>query len=133
MGYAMRMLKRLLFYCSPVGLSMACHAGDALPPGMPAAGPQVMLYFRQPLGAPGSHRVFGLRLDQGAAPVSFASTAALAPLRRREILNFEFGKHTGIHLELGHRLFWDVSRGELALGAAQPTAPFRLPSQATSR
>jgi hypothetical protein len=127
----MGLLRRLLLYCSPAGLTMACYAGDAAPPAMPAHGPQIMLYFRQPLGASGGHRVYGLRLDQGSAPVSVANPAVLAPLRRREIVNFEVGKHVGMHLELGHRLVWDVSRGEFAFGSIRPSVPFRLPAQSS--
>jgi len=124
----MRIIKRLLLYCSPLSLTLACHAADLPATGVPAQGPQIMLYFRQPLGGPGGHRVYGLRLDQGSSASGMPNPSAAAPLRRREILSFEIGQHTGMHLELGHRLFWDVSRGELALGSRQPTLPFRLPA-----
>jgi hypothetical protein len=122
----MRIIKRLFLCCSPMGLSMACYAADALPPGVPSQGPQVMIYFRQPLWSPGTHRTYGLRIDQTSMPSAAPTSLGINPLRRREIVNFEIGQHSDMRVEFARRLVWDVNRQELGLGSTQPSLIFHL-------
>lgn len=109
-----------------MGLTLACNAAEALPPGVPSQGPQIMIYFRQPLWSPGAHRVYGLRLDQTSTPSSVPTSLGVNPLRRREILNFELGEHSGMRVEFARRLVWDVGRQEFGLGSTHPNLTFQL-------
>jgi hypothetical protein len=109
-----------------MSLSVASHAGDSFPQAVPARGPQIMIYFRQPLWAPGAHRIYGLRIEQTSAPSTTPSAVGINPLRRREILNFEIGQHADLRVQFARRLCWDVSRQEFGLGAFHPNLPFQL-------
>lgn len=122
----MGIVKRLLLCCSAFGLSIACHAGDGVPPGVPSQGPQIMIYFRQPLWSAGSQRIYGLRIDQTSAPSTTPNAIGINPLRRREILSFEIGGHAGMRVEFARRLVWDVSRQEFGLGTTHPGLAFQL-------
>jgi hypothetical protein len=109
-----------------MSLSVACQAGDGIPQAAPAQGPQVMIYFRQPLWAPGAHRIYGLRIDQSSAPSSTPNALGSNPLRRREILSFEIGQHADMRVEFARRLFWDVNRQEFGLGSFHSSVAFQL-------
>jgi hypothetical protein len=120
----MRILKHLLLCGFPLGLSMACHAD--VPPGVPSPGPQVMIYFRQPLGCAGAHRIYGLRLDQGSG-FSSSPGAQVGPPRRRELLSFEIGYAADMRVQFAKRLVWDVNRKEFGWNGTHPTLAFRMP------
>ena len=121
----MKKLNKLLLLCSPMSLSMVCHADD-LPQSVPSQGPQVMLYFRQPLWSPGAHRVYGLRIEQSSAPSTLPIGVGVNPLRRREIFNLELGHNSAMRVEFARRLIWDVNRQEFGLGSIRPNLAFQL-------
>ena len=60
---ATRLLQQLLVCGGLVGLARVCPA-DGMTAVPSPHGPLMMLYVRQPLGARGAARVYGLRLDQ---------------------------------------------------------------------
>jgi hypothetical protein len=113
-----------------MSLSMACHAGDAIPSSVPSAGPQIMIYFRQPLWTPGAQRIYGLRIDQTSAPSSSPNAPASGAMRRREIVSLEIGQHADLRVELARRLIWDVGRQEFGLGSIHPSLVFHLQPRA---
>jgi hypothetical protein len=122
----MRIVKRLML-CSSLGFSMACHAGAAIAQAAPPHGPQIMIYFRQPLWSAGSHRIYGLRFEQTSMPSAAPNAVGFNPLRRREILSFEIGRHQDLRVEFARRLIWDVNRQEFGLGSLHPSLAFSLP------
>jgi hypothetical protein len=121
----MKKINKLLLLCSTMSLSMVCHA-DGLPQAVPSQGPQVMIYFRQPLWSPGAHRVYGLRIEQTSAPSTLPIGVGVNPLRRREIFNLELGQHSAMRVEFARRLIWDVNRQEFGLGSIRPNLAFQL-------
>ena len=121
----MRTIKRLLLFCGPVSICLACHAGENLS-GPPPHGKQIMVYFRQSIGGHGAGRVYGLRLEQASMPSASPSATIASLTRRRELINFEFAPHADIRLQFGRRLTWDVGRHEFGLGSAPIYNAFHL-------
>ncbi len=89
-----------------------------------------MLYFRQPLGRIPGPRVYGLRLERTSVVSGPAANSSTGPLRRREILDFEFAPHGEMHMALGRRLFYDVGRNEFGLAPAHSSITLSLATPA---
>jgi hypothetical protein len=80
-----------------------------------------MLYFSRPIGGgaagPSLHPTFGLKLAQvRLMPSSGDPQATNEPMQHHELVNWQLGGHSGLHLsdmrvQFGRRLTWDVSRG----------------------
>ena len=61
-----RVVQRLLLSSGLLCWSLVCPAADGLETVPAAHGPLMMLYLKQPLGARGATRIWGLRLEQAA-------------------------------------------------------------------
>jgi hypothetical protein len=129
----MRITERLILYCVPLSYTLACHAGDPVVASVPSQGPQIMLYFHQPLGASGASRTYGLRIEQASIPSTSPSASSFGGIHRREILNFEIASRTDMHLKLGRRLTWDVGQKEFGLLPLRPSPMFSLPVSSSLR
>lgn len=79
-----------------------------------------MLYFSRPIGGgagPSLHPTFGLKLAQvRLMPSSGDPQATNEPMQHRELINWQLGARSFMHLadmrlQFGRRLTWDVSRG----------------------
>jgi hypothetical protein len=96
----------------------------------------MMLYVRQPLGARGASRVYGLRLDQqgGTPPQAGAMTAPIASAMpgQRSIVDLQIRRAADVRVEFGRRMTWNIPRHEFGLTANQPSMALRLPMNAAS-
>ncbi len=99
-----------------------CAAGDSLTAAPGVNGPEVMLYFSQPIGPSAPARSYGLRIDQHSLPALLpAATANAADLAgRREIINLRMAAHEDLRLDLGRRVSWDFSRRQFNLAGDLP-------------
>lgn len=130
---ATRFIQQLLVCGGLVGLARVCPAdGMTIVPS--AHGPMMMLYVRQPLGARGAARVYGLRIDQQGGTPPQAGTM-VDPIRgampgRRSIVDLQMTRASDLRVEFGHRVTWNVARRELGLSNNQPTMALRMPMMA---
>jgi len=124
------MLKRLTLVSVLLPWAPACLAGDPNS-GVPSAqGPQIMFYFKQPIGAAGSSRTYGLRIDQSSMPMPLPGVAAQGSLNHREIVNLQINAHANVRIDFARRLSWDFGRRQFNLSGDQPDMALRLPSRA---
>ena len=127
---ATRLIQQLMVCGGLVGLARVCPA-DGMTVVPSAHGPLMMLYFRQPLGARGGARVYGLRIDQqGGTPPQ--AGAMVDPIRgavpgQRSIVDLQMSRASDLRVEFGHRVTWNVARRELGLSNNQPTMALRMP------
>lgn len=123
--------QQLLLFSGLLGWALECPAADAISAVPGAHGPQMMLYIKQPLGARGASRVYGLRLEQLAtsstptAPMAGALPGELA--RQREILDLQIRHYSDVRLEFGRRATWNIGRHEFGPSGNQPGMTIRLP------
>lgn len=128
---ASRVFQQLLLFSGLLGWALVCPAADAISAVPGAHGPQMMLYIKQPLGARGATRVYGLRLEQTTtsatptAPMSGALPGELA--RQREILDLQIRHYSDVRLEFGRRATWNIGRHEFGPSGNQPGMTIRLP------
>jgi hypothetical protein len=83
---------------------------------VPAAhGPQIMLYVNAPLGSNGAGSLhwFGLKIEQLRTPPTSPQLSA-APIERSPLVDLQLPAHSGLRVEFGRRLVWDIKRGTLA-------------------
>jgi hypothetical protein len=131
---ASRVLQQLLLFSGLLGWALECPAADAISAVPGAHGPQMMLYIKQPLGARGASRVYGLRLEQmatsstPAAPMPGALPGELA--RQREIVDLQIRHYSDVRLEFGRRATWNIGRHEFGPSGNQPGMTIRLPMAA---
>jgi hypothetical protein len=106
--------------------------GMSVVPG--AHGPLMMLYVRQPIGARGAPRVYGLRVEQqGGTPPQAGATAGpvtSAMPGQRSIVDLQMSRASDIRVEFGRRVTWNIARHEIGLSANQPSMALRLPMPA---
>jgi hypothetical protein len=128
---ASRVFEQLLLFSGLLGWALVCRAADAISAVPGAHGPQMMLYIKQPLGARGATRVYGLRLEQMAtsatptAPMPGALPGELA--RQREIVDLQIRHDSDVRLEFGRRATWNIGRHEFGPSGNQPGMTIRLP------
>jgi hypothetical protein len=91
----------------------------------------LMLYLRQPLGARGAARVYGLRVEQqgGTPPQAGAMTdpSTSAMPGQRSIVDLQMTRASDLRVEFGRRVTWNVARREIGLTSNQPSMALRLP------
>jgi len=109
----------------------ACAHADTLTAAPGPQGPEVMLYFKQPLGAPRTARVYGLRIDQASLTPAVPGATNVALIGRRELLDLEVGGPAGMRLDIGRRLTWDFSRHQFNSPGSTEMA-VRLPAATSS-
>lgn len=116
--------------CSP-----PCNAAQPLAAAPAVHGPEIMLYFSQPIGPSTSTRSFGLRIDQHSLPALLpAPTTNPSDLSgRRELLNLRMAAHQGIRLDFGRRLSWDFAAHRLGTPSEAAAVRIRTASQLTAR
>ena len=132
-----RVVQRLLLSSGLLCWSLVCPAADGLETVPAAHGPLMMLYLKQPLGARGATRIWGLRLEQAAAsPTQPAAlmgampgTSTSAIPNQREIVDLQIRRSADVRLEFGRRVTWNIGRREFGLTANQPNMALRLPLQ----
>jgi hypothetical protein len=133
---ATRVIQQLLLCSALLGLTPVCPAADGMTVVPGAHGPLMMLYVRQPLGARGAPRVYGLRLDQqGGTPPqagAMADPIAAAMPGQRSIVDLQIRRATDVRVEFGRRMTWNIARHEFGLTANQPNMALRLPMTAAS-
>jgi hypothetical protein len=128
---ASRVFQQLLLFSGLLDWALVCPAADAVSAVPAAHGPLMMLYIKQPLGARGATRVYGLRLEQTAtsstpaAPVPGALPGELA--RQREIVDLQIRHYSDVRLEFGRRATWNIGRHEFGPSGNQPGMTIRLP------
>ncbi len=129
-----RVFQQLLLFSGLTGWALVCPAADAISAVPGAHGPQMMLYIKQPLGARGTTRVYGLRLEQLAT-----SSTPIAPMpgvlpgelaRQREIVDLQVRHYTDVRVEFGRRATWNIGRHEFGPSGYQPNMTIRLPMAA---
>jgi hypothetical protein len=78
-------------------------------------GPQIMLYVNAPLGSNGAGSLhwFGLKIEQLRTPPTSPQLSA-APIDRSTLVDLQLPAHSGLRVEFGRRLVWDIKRGTLA-------------------
>ena len=133
---ATRVIQQLLLCSALLGLTPVCPAADGMTVVPGAHGPLMMLYLRQPLGARGAARVYGLRLEQqgGTPPQAGSMTDPIASAMPgpRSIVDLQIRRAADVRVEFGRRVTWNIARHELGLTANQPSMALRLPMPAAS-
>ena len=131
---ATRVVQQLVLFGGLVGLARVCPA-DGMSPVPNAHGPLMMLYLRQPLGARGAPRVYGLRVEQqgGTPPQAGAMVDPVTSAMpgQRTIMDLQIRHSSDVRVEFGRRVTWNVARHEFGLSANQPSMALRLPQPAT--
>jgi hypothetical protein len=131
-------MRQLLLLSGLLFWARVCPAADALESVPAAHGPLMMLYLRQPLGARGATRIWGLRLEQAAtAPTQAAALTGSMPgalpaamPSQRALVDLQIRRSSDVRLEFGRRVTWNIARREFGLTANQPNMALRLPLQA---
>jgi hypothetical protein len=124
--------QQLLLFSGLLGWALVCPAADAVSAVPGAHGPQLMLYIKQPLGAGGAPRVYGLRIERLATPPTLPTPAAIVSTGRREIVDLQIRHYSDVRVEFGRRVTWNVGRQEFGLSGNQPSMAIRLPARANS-
>jgi hypothetical protein len=91
---------------------------------VPAAhGPQIMLYVNAPLGTNGGGSLhwFGLKIEQLRTPPASPQLSEI-PIQRSPLVDLQLPAHSGLRVEFGRRLVWDIKRGTLA-SRSNPAGP----------
>ena len=131
---ATRVVRQLLLFSGLLFRALVCPAADGLQTAPTAHGPLMMLYIRQPLGAHGASRVYGLRLEhQASVPTQLAALPGAMPGAmpgQREIVDLQIRHYSDVRVEFGRRVTWNIGRHEFGLSANQPSMAIRLPMQA---
>ena len=131
-----RVFQQLLLFSGLLGWALVCPAADTISAVPGAHGPQMMLYIKQPLGARGATRVYGLRLEQtttsatSGAPLPGALPGELA--RQREIVDLQIRHYSDVRLEFGRRATWNIGRHEFGPSGNQSSMTIRLPMASTA-
>jgi hypothetical protein len=132
---ATRVVPQLLLFGTLVGLARICPAADGMSVVPTAHGPLMMLYLRQPLGARGAPRVYGLRVEQqgGTPPQAGAMVDPITSAMpgQRSIVDLQIRRASDVRVEFGQRVTWNVARHELGLSANQPNMALHLPTPVT--
>ena len=112
-------------------MSAACLAGESVGAVPSFNGPEVMLYFAQPIGPSSSARSYGLRIDQHSLPSLLpASTANATELSgRREIINLRVAAHENLRIDFGRHVSWDFSRRQFNLPGDLPAMKAGFPTR----
>jgi hypothetical protein len=134
---ATRVLQRLVLTSGLLCWPVVCPAADGLETVPAAHGPLMMIYLKQPLGARGATRIWGLRLEQAAptptqsavlmGAMPGASTSAIP--NQRDIVDLQIRRNSDVRIEFGRRVTWNIGRREFGLTANQPNMALRLPLQ----
>jgi hypothetical protein len=135
---ATRVVRQLLLFSGLLFRALVCPAADGLQTAPTAHGPLVMLYIRQPLGAHGASRVYGLRLEHQASvptqpaalPGAMPGTMAGTMAGQREIVDLQIRHYSDVRVEFGRRVTWNIGRHEFGPSANQPSMAIRLPMPA---
>lgn len=131
---ATRVVRQLLLFSGLLFRALVCPAADGLQPAPTAHGPLMMLYIRQPLGAHGASRVYGLRLERQASvptqPAALSGAMPGAMSGQREIVDLQIRHYSDVRVEFGRRVTWNIGRHEFGLSANQPSMAIRLPMPA---
>ncbi len=126
----------LALLSGPAAAIPTCTAGDSLTAVPSVNGPEVMIYFSQPIGPSAPARSYGLRIDQHSLPAMLpGATADAADLAgRRDIVNLRMAAHEDLRLDLGRRVSWDFSRRQFNLQGDLPamTPRFRAAGPAAA-
>jgi hypothetical protein len=134
-----RGFQQLLLCAALLSWALVCPAADALQTAPTAHSPLLMLYVRQPLGAPAGSRVYGLRLDQVPSVPSVPTVPALAWLpttgpiaanASHDIVDLQIRRYSDVRLELGRRLTWDIGREEFGASNSASSTAIRPPTRA---
>lgn len=132
---ATRLLQQLLVCGGLVGLARVCPA-DGMTAVPSPHGPLMMLYVRQPLGARGAARVYGLRIDQqgGTPPQAGAMVNPISSAMpgQHSIVDLQMTRASDLRVEFGRRVTWNVARREFGLSGNQPSMALRLPAPAAA-
>jgi hypothetical protein len=129
-----RVVQRLLLSSGLLCWAPVCPAADGLETVPAAHGPLMMLYVKQPLGARGATRIWGLRLEQAApSPTQPAALMGATPgssmsatPNQRDIVDLQIRRSSDVRLEFGRRVTWNIGRREFGLTANQPSMALRL-------
>jgi hypothetical protein len=132
-----RVVQRLRLLSGLLCWPLVCPAADGLQTVPAAHGPLMMLYLKQPLGARGATRIWGLRLQQAApSPTQPAALVGTMPAgstsampNQRAIVDLQIRRSADVRLEFGRRVTWNIGRHEFGLTANQPNMALRLPLQ----
>ena len=128
-----RVVQRLLLSSGLLCGAVVCPAADGLETVPSPHGPLMMLYLKQPLGARGATRIWGLRLEQAApSPTQPAALVGAMPgsptsamPNQREIVDLQIRHSADVRLEFGRRVTWNIGRREFGLTANQPSMALR--------
>ena len=132
-----RVVQQLLVSSGLLCWAVVCPAADGLETVPSPHGPLMMLYLKQPLGARGATRIWGLRLEQ-AAPLPTQPAALVGAMpgsptsampNQREIVDLQIRHSADIRVEFGRRVTWNIGRREFGLTANQPSMALRPPLQ----
>jgi hypothetical protein len=105
---------------APAPWVAVCLAGEPIGAVPNSSGPEIMFYVSEPFGATVSAPRYGLRVDRASlAPFTPGSSAAFL-VRRKELMELQLGAHAGAHLDVAHRVGWDLGGRQITLGGHLP-------------
>jgi len=123
-----QLLKGLALLGASTPWVASCPAGE---PGsnVPGVnGPEIMLYFAQPIGPSAPARFYGLRIAQHSLPSMLpgATSNANDLAGRRELVNLRMAAHENLRIDFGRRVSWDFKRREFNVPANMSINPILL-------
>ena len=124
----------LALLSAPLPWAAECQAGQPVGAVPSVNGPELMLYFSQPIGPSAPARSFGLRIDQHSLPRALpAATANANDLSgRREIVNLRMAAHENLRIDFGRRVSWDFNRQQFNLPSDLPAMKPKFLSTVTA-
>ena len=116
------MIRCLALLSAPLPWTTACLAGEPIGVVPNANGPEVMLYFSQPIGPSAPARSYGLRIDQHSLPRALPGVTANASdlSGRRELVNLRMAAHEDLRIDFGRRVSWNFNRRQFNVPSSIP-------------
>jgi hypothetical protein len=110
----------------PMGAVWAAAVG----PAPPVHGPQLMLYFTQPLWSRGvSVRMYGLKIDRLRTLRFSPRSPASDYTQRTALIDLQLRARSDVRVEFGRHVTWNLGRGEF--GPSAGTVGFQMPTRSS--
>ena len=121
-----RKVGRLVLLGAALPWAACGHASEPISVAPNSNGPEIMFYFKQPIGAPHASRIYGLRIDQASVSGGTPGNNSMALVGRRDLVNLQVGGPEKWRLDIGRRLTWDVGRKQIGAPSVANYMALRL-------
>jgi len=111
---APRMAAAVLIGAGSCGLCLPAHAGELAGYVPPYPGSQLTVFVSRAIGAHGpGASTFGLRYERATSLSQDPAARYSTPLRRRSLVELQFGRGMAPRMQFGLRVTWDMGRRRL--------------------